>query len=158
MIQVLLHLRSGVLGGARSGNPMDQVIRYQMLRTLYLFMGRRPAQNGLDLVYNLLGYTAGLRDMRLLCQVLCQKFTAAIAGVLDDGDHELRTIELVQGSVGSLQTGSQTLERPVIVLWRNTLIEHNPICDLSRQLQHLRTGRPNVDGDIARLFSAMHHI
>src|SRR3972149_1339992 len=77
---ILLDFGAYRVGCARSSNALDQIIGHKLLGLRDLLFGGGPAEDRLNLFYDIFAYAARFGNVRLLGQILRQQTTRAIEG------------------------------------------------------------------------------
>src|SRR5712692_8259342 len=75
---VLFDFGAHFVGRTTGGDALDQFVRHKLHGLMDLFLSRGPAEDGLHLLDGFRRGAAGLGDMRLLREVLCNQFFSGL--------------------------------------------------------------------------------
>jgi hypothetical protein len=141
---------------AENGERIRDLVAHELHRILDAAGTSRPAAHGLlDAIDELGLETRGLADVGLLAEVLRHKMARPEARrrfvVAERHIDELRLLKSGQRTAGLRSPHLDPLHHLTGVVCRQQSVENRTVGDLSGELRHLRSGRPDIELDVLRL-------
>ena len=100
--------------------------------------------------------------MWLLSQILGKQFAGGIDRpimvMIHRTNHQLRTVNIIEGSTGFAGPVLQQFEGAIVIIWRHAVIHYRTIGNLTGHLHHLITSGADHNLHIAWLTPTVNHI
>src|SRR5712692_3537071 len=112
----------------------------------------RPSQDATDLVKQVRTHSARFHYVRLLAEILSDQLASIVqcsrTVLVQRANHELGTIDLLEGATRALGTGAKMFHRFAVVSGRHQIVEQDSVGYLACKLHHLHSSRADVNWNL----------